>query len=193
LGTEIRDVLWQNIHEKNKHNRSQLKNMEGFYDYGSDGVLSLTERNGSLFARVSGQQEWEIFPVAENEFAWKVVDASVQFETQNGKIYAIHSQGGELLKAPKIRQPKLTAAEMRNIAGNYDYGDDGILTISESDGRLWAKLSNQMEAELFPSSKTEFFWMAVNAKLKFECDTDGKITGVIHYQNETKMMAPKIN
>ncbi len=192
LGSELRDALWANIQNKNKLNRSQLKNFEGFYDYGNDGVLSLTERNGSLYAQVSGQQEWEIFPVAENKLAWKVVDASVKFETQNGKLYAIHSQNGELIKAPKIRQPKLSAAELCDIAGNYDYGADGILTISEIDGRLWAKLTDQMEAELFPFSANEFFWMAVNAKIKFESDENGAITKVIHFQDGLKTVAPKI-
>jgi hypothetical protein len=192
LGTEIRDVLWKHIQNNNKLNRNQLKNFEGFYDYGNDGVLSLTERNGSLYAQVSGQQEWEIIPVAENKFDWKVVDASVQFESQNGKMYAIHSQNGELLKAPKIRQPKLSASELCNIAGNYDYGDNGILTISEIDGRLWAKLTDQMEAELFPLSETEFFWMAVNAKINFEADVNGNIVKAIHFQDGLKTVAPKL-
>ncbi|HCE58682.1 MAG TPA: hypothetical protein DER09_12860 [Prolixibacteraceae bacterium] len=192
LGTEIRDVLWKNIQNNNKFNRNQIRNFAGFYDYGNDGVLSLTERNGSLYAQLSGQQELEIFPVAENKLAWKVVDASVKLETQNGKIYAIHSQNGELIKAPKVQPTKLTAAELCNIAGNYDYGDDGILTISENDGRLWAKLSDQMEAELFPISETEFFWMAVNAKIKFESDANGNIIKAIHFQDGLRTEAPKL-
>ncbi len=192
LGTEIRDALWKNMQNKNQLNRSQLKNFEGFYDYGNDGVLSLSERNGGLVAQVSGQDELEIFPVAENKLAWQVVDASVQFETQNGKIYAIHSQNGELIKAPKIEPVKLSPADLCNIAGNYDYGEDGILTISEIDGRLWAKLTDQMEAELFPFSETEFFWMAVNAKIKFEAGENGVITKAIHFQDGVKTVAPKL-
>jgi hypothetical protein len=192
LGIEIREVLWKNIHEKNKLNRNQIKNFAGFYDYGNDGVLSLTERNGSLYAQLSGQQELEIFPVAENELIWQVVDAGLKFETQNGKIYAIHSQNGELIKAPKIQPTKLSAAELCDITGNYDYGDDGILTISEIDGRLWAKLSDQMEAEILPVSKTEFFWMAVNAKIKFESDVNGEIIKAIHFQDGLETIAPKL-
>ena len=192
LGTEIREVLWKNMQNKNKLHRSQLKNFEGFYDYGNDGVLSLSERNGGLVAQVSGQDELEIFQVAENKLAWKVVDASVKFETQNGKIYAIHSQNGELIKAPKIEPVKLSAADLCDIAGNYDYGEDGILTITEIDGRLWAKLSDQSEAEIFPLSKSEFFWMAVNARIKFESGENGEITKAIHFQDGVKTVVPKI-
>ena len=192
LGSELRDALWKNIQNKNKFRHNDLKKFAGFYDYGNDGVLSLSERNGSLYAQLSGQQELEIFPVAENELAWKVVDAGLKFETQNGKLYATHSQNGELIKAPKIQPIKLSAADLCDITGNYDYGDDGILTISESDGRLWAKLSDQMEAELFPVSKTEFFWMAVNAKIKFESDENGEIIKAIHFQDGLKTVAPKL-
>lgn len=192
LGYELTCALWKNIQIKNKFRIIDLKKFAGFYDYGNDGVLSLSERNGSLYAQLSGQQELEIFPVAENELIWQVVDAGVKFETQNGKLYAIHSQNGELIKAPKIEPTKLSAADLCDIAGNYDYGDDGILTISESDGRLWAKLSDQMEAEILPVSKTEFFWMAVNAKIKFETDENGEITKAIHFQDGLKTVAPKL-
>lgn len=192
LGSEIRDALWKNTQNKNKFRHNDLKKWAGFYDYGNDGVLSISERNGSLVAQVSGQDELEIFPVAENKLAWKVVDASVQFKTQNGKIYAIHSQNGELIKAPKIEPVKLSSADLCDIAGNYDYGEDGVLTISESDGRIWAKLSDQMEAELFPFSETEFFWMAVNAKIKFVSDEKGAITKAIHFQDGLKTVAPKL-
>ena len=192
LGFDLTCVLWKNIQIKNKFRINNLKKFAGFYDYGDDGVLTLSERNGSLFAQVSGQDELEIFPLAENKLAWQVVDAGLKFETQNGKLYAIHSQNGELLKAPKIEPVKLSAADLCNITGNYDYGEDGILTISEIDGRLWAKLSDQMEAELFPFSATEFFWMAVNAKIKFESDENGEIIKAIHFQDGLKTVAPKI-
>jgi hypothetical protein len=55
-----------------------------------------------------------------------------------------------------------------------------------------AKLSDQPEAEIFPISKSEFFWMAVNARIKFEYDTKGKIIQAVHSQDGFKTEAPKI-
>ena len=49
-----------------------------------------------------------------------------------------------------------------------------------------------MEAELFPFSETEFFWMAVNAKIKFESDVNGEIIKAIHFQDGLKTEAPKL-
>ena len=49
-----------------------------------------------------------------------------------------------------------------------------------------------MEAELFPISESEFFWMAVNAKIKFESDANGEIIKAIHFQDGFKTVAPKL-
>jgi hypothetical protein len=192
MGSELTEAIWGNIQILNKLSQGELKKLEGFYDYGEDGVLFLSEGNGNLVAQISGQPENEIYPISNNEFVWKVVDAGVRFENIDGKIFAIHSQGGNIIKAPKIQSSKLKTEELRNIEGNYDYGEDGILTIRESDGRFWAKLSNQSEAEIFPITKNEFFWMGVNARIKFEYNAKGEITKAIHYQNGLKTNAPKI-
>jgi CubicO group peptidase (beta-lactamase class C family) len=191
MGNELTDALWWNIQSQNKLSSFELKKFEGFYDYGDDGVLLVSERNGSLFAQLSGQPENEIFPKSKTEFLWKVVDASVKFVNENEKLYAIHSQNGNI-KAPKIQSARLYTSELKNIEGKYDYGNDGILTIRESEGRFWAKLSDQFEAEIFPISRNEFFWMAVNARIKFEYNTNGETIKVIHYQDGLKTIAPKI-
>ena len=192
LGSELTDVLWSNIQTQHKLSSFESKKIEGFYDYGDDGVLSVSERNGSLYAQLSGQPENEIYPISNNEFVWKVVDASVRFENNNEKLYAIHSQNGNIIKAPKIQSARLNTPELKNIEGKYDYGNDGILTIRESEGRFWAKLSDQFEAEIFSISRNEFFWMTVNARIKFEYNTNGETIKVIHYQDGLKTIAPKI-
>ncbi len=192
MGNELSDALWKNSKNQKIVSPSELKKFEGFYDYGNDGVLTVSEGEGHLYAKLSGQAENEIYPISENEFVWKVVDASVRFDNNNEKFYAIHSQHGNILKAPKIRTAKLSTSELRDIEGKYDYGNDGILTIRESDGKLLAKLSNQSEYEIFPISKNEFFWMVVNARIKFEYNVNGEIIEAIHFQNGLKINAPKV-
>jgi hypothetical protein len=192
LGSELTDALWSNIQNQHKLSSFESKKFEGFYDYGDDGVLFVSERNGSLYAQLSGQPENEIYPISNNEFVWKVVDASIRFENNNEKLYAIHSQNGNIIKAPKIQSARLNTPELKNIEGKYDYGNDGILTIRESNGKLLAKLSDQSENEIYPISKNEFFWMVVNARIKLEFNEKGEITKAIHFQNGWKTNAPKI-
>jgi hypothetical protein len=77
----------------------------GKYDYGAGKAIMTVSRKGDrLFAQLTGQPEFEIFPRSPDEFFWKVVDAQVTFvKDDKGKVTkAIHHQGGRTFDAPKI-------------------------------------------------------------------------------------------
>jgi Domain of unknown function (DUF3471) len=77
----------------------------GKYDYGEGkAIMTVSREGGHLFAQLSGQPKFEIFPKSPTEFFWKVVNAQVQFvKNDAGKVTkAIHHQGGQTLEAPKI-------------------------------------------------------------------------------------------
>jgi CubicO group peptidase (beta-lactamase class C family) len=77
----------------------------GRYDYGYGvAILTVTKEKDRLFAQLTGQSKFEIFPRSETEFFWKVVEASVTFvKDKNGKVVkAIHHQGGQTINAPRL-------------------------------------------------------------------------------------------
>lgn len=77
----------------------------GKYDYGAGKTILTVSREGNhLFAQLTGQPKFEIFPRSAAEFFWKVVDAQIEFvKDDSGKIVkAIHHQNGQTLEAPKI-------------------------------------------------------------------------------------------
>jgi hypothetical protein len=58
----------------------------GKYDYGQGRVMTITREGGGLFAQLSGQPKFEIFPKAETEFS-KAVRAEVAFVKDSaGKV-----------------------------------------------------------------------------------------------------------
>ena len=75
----------------------------GKYDYGQGRVMTITREGNGLFAQLSGQPKFEIFPKAEAEFFWKAVRAEVKFVKDSaGKVMkAVHRQGGTTLDAPR--------------------------------------------------------------------------------------------
>jgi CubicO group peptidase (beta-lactamase class C family) len=76
----------------------------GKYDYGQGkAIMTVTREGNHLFAQLTGQPKFEIFPKSETEFFWKVVDAQVTFvKDEKGKVIkAIHHQGGRTFDAPK--------------------------------------------------------------------------------------------
>ena len=77
----------------------------GKYDYGQGkAVLTVTRESNQLFAQMTGQPKFEIFPSSATEFFWKVVNAKIAFvKNEDGKVTkAIHEQGGQKLEVPKI-------------------------------------------------------------------------------------------
>jgi hypothetical protein len=193
MGKKLTDELFNSFKTHNTLMPIDLKSFEGFYDYGNYGIQAVSERDGSLYVQLSGQDEFEIYPISKNCFLLKVINAKIKFENNSKEIYAMHSQNGLTINAPKIKTPKLSTTELSNIVGKYDYGSEGILNIRELNGRLFAKLSNQSEFEIFPISSKEFYWMVVNARIKFESNAQGVIINAIHYQGGQKLKAPKIN
>ena len=160
--------------------------------------MTITREEDQLFAQLTGQPKFEIFPKSETEFFWKVVDAQITFVRNNkeGEVtHVIHHQGGQTLKAPRLEQKsivQINTAAYSDYVGEYDYGHNAILTVTKEGDRLLAQLTGQPKFEIFPRSETEFFWKVVNAQVTFVKNDKGKVSKIIHHQAETEIQAPKI-
>jgi CubicO group peptidase (beta-lactamase class C family) len=77
----------------------------GRYEFPMGAVMTITRDGNRLFAQLSGQQRFEIFPLSKDTFFWKVVDANITFVRNESGIVtnAIHHQMGREFNAPKIR------------------------------------------------------------------------------------------
>jgi len=75
----------------------------GKYDY-SKAIMTVTREGNQLFAQITGQPKFEIFPKSETEFFWKDVNAQVTFvKDKSGKVTkAIHEQAGQKFDAPRM-------------------------------------------------------------------------------------------
>jgi hypothetical protein len=169
----------------------------GRYDYGM-GILTVTKEGDKVFAQLTSQPKFEIFPKSETEFFWKVVEAEVTFvKNDKGEVTkAIHKQGGQTINAPKLEEVKTAKVDTKvydAYTGKYDYGQGkAIMTITREGERLFAQLTGQPKFEIFPKSETEFFWKAVNAQVTFVKDESGKVTKAIHEQSGQKFDAPRM-
>ena len=169
----------------------------GRYDYGG-AVLTVTREGERLFAQLTGQPKFEIFPKSDTTFFWKVVEAEVTFvKDEKGRVTkAIHKQGGQSIHAPRIEDVEpvtLPAQALDAVVGRYDYGGGkSILTVSREGDRLFAQLTGQPRFEIFAKSETEFFWKVVNAQVTFVKDKDGKVVKGVHRQGGQTIEAPRM-
>jgi len=174
-----------------------LDALVGRYDYGM-AVMTVTKEGRHLYAQLSGQARYEIFPTSDTDFFWKVTDAQVTFvkDKQGKVIKAVHHQGGQTLNAPRVedlKEAKVDPSTYDAFVGKYDYGEGkAILTVSREGDHLFAQLTGQPKFEIYPKSPTEFFWKVVAAQVQFVKNDAGKVTKAIHHQGGQTLEAPKI-
>ncbi len=75
---------------------SILEPYVGDYVLGPGAVITITAEDGRLFAQLTGQQRFEIFPESERRFFFKIVDAQITFgEPEDGEAPALvlHQNG----------------------------------------------------------------------------------------------------
>jgi CubicO group peptidase (beta-lactamase class C family) len=176
---------------------AELEPFVGRYDYGQ-AILAVTREGDHLFAQLTGQPRFEIFPRSANEFFWKVVDAQVTFTRDDaGRVVkAHHRQGPASFDAPRLEEQAAIALEpavLDAYVGKYDYGQGKVvLTVTREGSQLFGQLTGQPKFEIFAKSPTEFFWKVVNAQIAFVKDENGKVIRGVHTQGGRTMDVPRI-
>lgn len=167
----------------------------GRYRY-PNAELTVSVVKDHLFAQLTGQDSYEIFPAAKDEFFWKITDAKITFlRDDTGKVNAVrHTQSANSFRAERINEPaiKFTDAELDAVLGQYQYGPSTVLTVTREGQTVFSQLTGQPKFPIFPKSATEFEWRVVKASITFKKDSGGKVTGATHQQNGTSFEAAKI-
>jgi CubicO group peptidase (beta-lactamase class C family) len=90
------------VAEDEKVDAADLKAFVGQYQYGP-AVMTTTVENGQLFAQLTDQPKFPIYPKGKNTFEWRVVKAQVEFiKDKEGAVTAArHTQNGATFDAPK--------------------------------------------------------------------------------------------
>jgi hypothetical protein len=90
----------------------------------------------------------------------------------------------ELRSPPPVANQTTAASAVSNskiaaYIGRYDANPQGLLTILEEGGKLYASPNNGERAELVPADGTDIFTaVGPGATVKFERDAAGKVTGL---------------
>ena len=170
--------------------------LAGRYDY-KNAILTVTVADDKLFAQITGQEKYELFPSAPREFFWKITAAKVKFiANEKGEITAAqHTQGGNTFTAARLDgmdEVKPTDAELDAVLGDYHYSPAMTLTVTRKDSQLFAKVTGQGEVPIFAKSATEYVWKIVPASVEFIKDKEGKVIKAIHHQGGQTIEAPKV-
>jgi CubicO group peptidase (beta-lactamase class C family) len=98
-------------------------------------------------------------------------------------------------KEPKplpIRPPvRVDPAVLEQYVGNYELYPNFILSVTRTDDRLWVQATNQPRLGVYPESETKFSYRAVDAKITFVRNKEGKVDKMVLHQHGLDMPAWK--
>lgn len=166
----------KNVKEEN------LNQYAGRYQI-DNSVMTITVEGDALFAQVSGQGKHPIYPSAPGQYFWKVVEATVRFiKNEKGEVASAEFQQGSFkITAPKMAEVvtiKLDSSVLTRYTGSYDYGNNILVAVTQSDGKIYAQATGDQPYEMFPVAENEFIVKELNAKLLFSKDAEGKVNSV---------------
>lgn len=155
---------------------------------------------------------WHITPLGDDEMVWhnggtagarafvgflREAGAGVAVLSNVGTPNGVDDLGAHLLDSsiPLVvppREAEVDPAVFAGLEGDYALSPDITITVHAEDDELFAALTGQEAARIYPTSETEYFYRIVDAQIAFEVDADGKASGLTLYQFGMEMPAPRV-
>ena len=167
--------------------------------------ITVTRDGDRLFAQLTGQQRFEVFPEAEDEYFLRVVDAQITFGRDDaGAVdHVVLHQNGVDQRAVRLPEgvdavdfgPGDTAAVpeavLERYVGRYEVQPGFFITVTRDGGQLSAQLTGQPAVPIFASSPTEFFYRVVDAQITFRVEGDA-VAGLTLHQGGRDLPARRL-
>lgn len=168
-----------------------LQRYVGVYRLSSQITNTIRLTDGRLTTQLSGQAPLPLFAESEKKFFLKIVNAQVEFFTdEQGKVtHLVQYQNGQERQAVRIsdtvveRQAiTLPRATLEPYVGTYELRPGFDLAITLEGDQLMSQATGQAKLPLFAESETKFFPKVVDAQVEFFKDANGTVTHLILHQ-----------
>ena len=169
----------------------------GSYPLSAAFAINITTARGGLFAQATGQPRLGLRETAPDRFTLVGVPAEISFQRDaDGRVRAlVLHQNGVDQRARRIEPPPpptevvLPAETMAEYPGVYRAAPTATFTVTALEGGLAVQLSGQQAAPVFATAKDEFFYKVVAARIRFDRDAAGKVSGLTLFQNGREVPA----
>jgi dipeptidyl aminopeptidase/acylaminoacyl peptidase len=95
---------------------------------------------------------------------------------------------------PSHEVAEVDSAILAEYAGNYELAGYGVPVIVEVDGnQIFLQVTGQPQAEMFPTSETDFFFKVAPSTVSFFRGDDGGVSHLILYSGGSETRADRVN
>jgi CubicO group peptidase (beta-lactamase class C family) len=175
----------------------------GVYDISEKESRIITRKGAQLFSQRGAGTTFEIFNCGKDIFFFQDSPAKLTFiRDASGKIEAVESQGREFIPVRAIKTDKplpsgKAEVEISNevfdqYVGEYELAPGFLIKIWREDRKFKGQATGQMAFDVFAESETKFFLKIVPARMEFNKDDAGNVTGMTFYQNGATLPGKKI-
>lgn len=184
---------------------ADLKKWIGAYQFEGNVVRHISLEKGKLYSLREGSTKSEIYPMSKTHFIFDGGNISYLFSVKDGKRQVAFTSNGnttngvetdKLPPAEKAPVPlpaiTLSAEVLSKYIGKYQLAPTVILEIMTKGSQIFTQLTGQPQFEIFAEKEDHFFLKVVPAKLVFQKNEAGKVTGVTLYQNGREIPAKRI-
>ena len=109
-----------------------------------------------------------------------------------GKDLAAMVLGKPYTKPVTTSEVKLDEKVLQQYVGEYELAPTFKIVVTLENGQLKAQATNQPQFDIYAEKEDLFFLKVVEAKIEFEKDESGKISGLILHQGGQKLPGKKI-
>jgi hypothetical protein len=153
----------------------------GEYEFQPGVIASITEENGQLFAKASGQEIVKLIPITSTEFAVEGDEAKVEFvlnDSKNVDLIKLH-QGEQIQEARRMMPFDKTTVDLLEFTGRF-YSEElaTAYNFKIHDEKLIAQHIRLSDIELVPIKKDVFSgdeWFF--SQIEFIRENDNTISG----------------
>jgi beta-lactamase regulating signal transducer with metallopeptidase domain len=165
-------------------------------------IFTVTRDGDKLYARLTGQQTYEVHPYSDRDFFYTIVAAQLTFVVGadgNATAVILHQNGrdraaervdaglGQAIdrKMDEQREPRAVIAIDSSLIDQYvgRYLNDKIeITVSRDGNQMFMQTTGYMRHTIYPYADRDFFATEIPAQFSFVTAQSGKATQLIRHQ-----------
>ena len=90
------------------------------------------------------------------------------------------------------REIRVDEQVLKHYVDQYELAPNFILSVTQANGHLFAKVIGQPRCEVFAETEASFFYKIVDARIDFETDADGKVQRLVLHQSGSDVVAKRL-